>query len=195
MNLDDNNRLLYDEETYSGVSNMKVLALSTNYEPLGVISWYRAVSLIYSNKVTTLEEYDEVIRSPSISMKAPAVVVFKHGNSYRRKTSSIRFSRKNVWIRDEGRCQYCQKHVSLNTFTIDHIVPKTLGGKTVWDNVVTCCYVCNQKKGDKPLKDCGLKLNKIPKKPNQLPYIQEVSEGFYSPDKGIPSAWKFYLER
>ena len=69
---------MYDDETSNGVPYMKVLALSSNYEPLGVISWIRAVTLIYSNKVTTLEEYDHEIRSPSISIKAPAVVLFKN---------------------------------------------------------------------------------------------------------------------
>ena len=69
---------MYDDGTSNGVPYMKVLALSSNYEPLGVISWIRAVTLIYSNKVTTLEEYDHEIRSPSISIKAPAVVLFKN---------------------------------------------------------------------------------------------------------------------
>jgi 5-methylcytosine-specific restriction endonuclease McrA len=186
---------MYDDGTSNGVPYMKVLALSSNYEPLGVISWIRAVSLIYSNKVTTLEEYEHEIRSPSVSIKAPAVVLFKNGYVGKSHKNSIRFSRKNVWIRDEGRCQYCLKNVSLATFTIDHIVPKTSGGQTCWNNVVTCCYTCNQKKGNKSLKDSGFKLNIIPKKPNRLPFVQEIADGLYSKDKGIPAAWKFYLER
>lgn len=186
---------MYDDETSNGVSNMKVLALSSNYEPLGVISWYRAVTLIYSNKVTTLEEYEQVIRSPSTSMKVPAVVVFKNSNIGKRRKPSIRFCRKNVWIRDEGKCQYCKKEVSYATFTIDHVIPKTAGGQTAWNNVVTCCYSCNQLKASKNLKEVGFYLSKQPKKPNNLPYIQELSDGQYNLDMGIPEAWKFYLER
>ena len=185
---------MYDE-TSNGVSKMKVLALSTNYEPLGVISWARAVTLIYSNKVTTLEEYDEVIRSPSMSMRVPAVVIFKNNAIGKRRNSAIRFSRKNVWTRDEGRCQYCQNHVTFATFTIDHIIPKTSGGKTMWENVITCCYGCNQKKANKSLKESGFKLVKQPKKPNKLPYLQEATDGYYNIEKSMPIAWRFYLER
>lgn len=186
---------MYDDGTSNGVPYMKVLALSSNYEPLGVISWIRAVSLIFSDKVTTLEEYDHEIRSPSISIRAPAVVLFKNSYVGKKYKNSIRFSRKNVWLRDEGKCQYCQRSVSFSTFTIDHVVPKTAGGQTTWTNVVTCCYSCNQKKGNKSVKDVGFKLFNIPKKPNRLPYTQEISDGVYSPDKNIPSSWKFYLER
>lgn len=186
---------MYDDGTSNGVPYMKVLALASNYEPLGVISWIRAVSLIYSNKVTTLEEYEHEIRSPSVSIKAPAVVLFKNSYIGKKIKSSVRFSRKNVWMRDEGKCQYCHKIVTLSNFTIDHVIPKTAGGQTCWDNVVTCCYSCNQRKGNKSLKDSGFLLNKIPRKPVRLPYIQEVTDGNFNPEKGIPSAWKFYLER
>lgn len=186
---------MYDDGTSNGVHHMKVLALASNYEPLGVISWIRAVSLIYSNKVTTLEEYEHEIRSPSVSIKAPAVVLFKNNYIGKKIKNSVRFSRKNVWLRDEGKCQYCHKNVTLSNFTIDHVVPKTAGGQTCWDNVVTCCYSCNQRKGNKSLKDSGFILAKIPKKPIRLPYIQEIADGSFNPDKGIPTPWKFYLER
>jgi len=186
---------MYDDGTSNGVPYMKVLALASNYEPLGVISWVRAVTLIYSNKVTTLEEYEHEIRSPSISIKAPAVVLFKNSYVGKRVKNSIRFSRKNVWIRDEGKCQYCQKNVTLSSFTIDHVIPKTACGQTTWDNVVACCFSCNQKKGNKSLKDSGYFLNKNPKKPIRLPYMQEVTDGSFNPEKGIPETWKFYLER
>jgi hypothetical protein len=174
-------------------SNMKVLALSSNYEPLGVIPWERAINLIFSNKVYTLEEYDSFICSPSTRMKAPAVILFK-GNKKTKYKRSIRFSRRNVWIRDEGKCQYCNGSVSFIAFTIDHVIPKTKNGKTVWENVVTCCYTCNQIKGEKSLKEINFKLLKIPKKPNKLPYLQEINDGYYNINN-IPESWKFYLER
>lgn len=186
---------MYDDEpSYEELKSMKVLTLASNYEPLGVVSWERAINLIFSNKVITLEEYDSIIRSPSVTMKIPAVIVFKNNKRGKQK-NSVRFSRKNVWVRDEGRCQYCGDHVSVSTFTIDHVTPKTAGGKTVWENVVACCYECNQKKGDKHLKDLNFKLIKMPKKPSRLPYIQEISDGYYNLEKNIPQSWKFYLER
>jgi len=184
---------MYDGRT-TGDLSMKVLALSANYEPLGVVSWERAITLVFSDKVSVIEEYDCFVRSPSVEIKIPAVIVFKKsfmGN----KRNSVRFSRKNVWIRDEGKCQYCHVHVSLSTFTIDHVIPKKLGGKTIWDNVVACCYSCNQKKGDKSLKEAGFKLFKVPRKPFKLPYLQEITDGQYNLEKNIPQEWKFYLER
>lgn len=173
------------------VDNMRVLALSSNYEPLGTISWQRAVGLLFSDKVSTVGEYDEELRSPSFSMKIPSVVVYK-SNKWR-KANSVRFSRQNVWIRDEGRCQYCNLRVSVKTFTLDHVIPKSSGGKTTWDNVVTCCYGCNQKKGDKTLKQAGMSLQKAVVKPSSLPFIQ-VSEAHYT-SEGLHPTWQFWLNR
>lgn len=173
---------------------MKVLALSSNYEPLGIISWHKAVTLLFTNKVTALEEYKEIINSPSITMRMPAVILFKSNKRGKRK-NSIRFSRKNVWLRDEGKCQYCNKSVSFDTFTIDHVIPKTAGGKSIWENVVVSCYGCNQKKGEKSLNELSFKLIKLPKKPNNLPYVQEVTNNYNETSNNIPLEWKFYLER
>ena len=170
---------------------MRVLALSSNYEPLGTITWEKAVNLIFLDKATTVGEYDEEVHSPSVTMKIPSVVVYK--NNRWRKTNSVRFSRQNVWIRDEGKCQYCNLRVSVKSFTLDHVNPKCCGGKTTWDNVVVCCESCNQKKADKTLKDVGFKLLKPPKKPHSLPFVNEI-KGFYNENYLHPS-WKFWLNR
>ncbi len=170
---------------------MRVLTLGTNYEPIGTISWKKAVALVFLDKVITLEEYDEEIRSPSFSMKIPSVIVMK--NSKMRRINSVRFSRKNVWLRDEGLCQYCSKHVNVNNFTIDHVNPKFAGGKTTWDNVVVSCYDCNQKKGEKTLKESGFKLLKVPRKPPSLPFVNEIV-GFYN-QNFLHHTWKFWLNR
>jgi 5-methylcytosine-specific restriction endonuclease McrA len=168
---------------------MKVLTLSHTYEPLGVINWEKAITLLTSGKVKTLSEYDEEVRSPSISFKIPSVIVFNHNK--RNKVKSVRFSRKNVWVRDEGKCQYCGIGVNSQEFTIDHVTPRVRGGTTVWNNVVTCCYPCNQKKGDKTLLQAGMKLRKNPIKPDTLPYIQDIE--FYNFGTKIPESWKFWL--
>ena len=170
---------------------MKVLILAPNYEPIGTISWKKAVALLFLNKVTKLEEYDEEIRSINFSMKIPSVIVMKNGKM--RRINSVRFSRRNIWLRDEGKCQYCNKSVSIKQFTIDHVHPKAAGGKTSWDNVVVSCYDCNQKKGEKLLKDCNIKLKKIPRKPLTLPYVNEIV-GFYD-DNYLHPTWKFWLNR
>jgi 5-methylcytosine-specific restriction endonuclease McrA len=168
----------------------RVLALGSNYEPVGTISWKKAVTLIFSNKATTLAEYEEEIKSPTFSMKLPSVVVYK-GNKWK-MVNSVRFSRKNVWVRDEGKCQYCLTDVRLDSFTIDHVNPKSRGGKTLWDNVVTCCYSCNQKKGEKTLKEVGFKLANPVKKPSKLPFFTELNT-FYNFDSQIHPSWKYWL--
>ncbi len=170
---------------------MRVLALSSNYEPLGTIPWQKAVSLLFMNKVMSVGDYDEEIRSPSFSMKIPSVIVYK--NNKWNKRNSVRFSRQNVWIRDEGRCQYCEEKVNIKTFTLDHVNPKSQGGRTTWDNVVTCCYACNQKKGDKTPKQADMKLSKTAVKPHSLPFIQ-TSEAYYT-DRGLHPTWQFWLNR
>lgn len=169
---------------------MKVLTLSPTYEPLGVIDWEKAITLFCSGKVHVLSEYERAIRSPTTEIKIPSVVVFKRGKNSKR--NSIRFSRKNVWIRDEGRCQYCGCEVSIKNFTLDHVVPRTLGGTTVWTNVVTCCASCNQRKGDKLLHKCGMKLRKTPSKPATLPYVQDV-DYYAGYNNKMPEDWKFWL--
>lgn len=170
---------------------MRVLTLSPNYEPIGTVSWKKAITLVYMNKVHMLEEYDEEIKSPSMTMKIPSVIVLKTGKW--KRINSVRFSRTNVWIRDQGRCQYCNKHVSIHTFTLDHVHPKCYGGKTVWENVVVSCYDCNQKKGEKTPKEANLNLLNAPRKPNNLPFINEIV-GHYNENYLHPT-WKFWLER
>jgi 5-methylcytosine-specific restriction endonuclease McrA len=170
---------------------MRVLTLAPNYEPIGTISWKKAVALVFLNKVTTLEEYEEEIKSVNFSMKIPSVIVLKSGKM--RRINSVRFSRRNIWLRDEGKCQYCNLNVNVKQFTIDHVHPKHAGGKTSWDNVVVSCYNCNQKKGEKSLKESGFKLDKPPRKPISLPYVNEIV-GFYNENYLHPT-WKFWLNR
>lgn len=183
---------------YHGVSmwrrglNMKVLALSSSYEPVGVIPWTKAVNLLYDKKVSVLETYDREIRSPSVCMKMPSVVVYKQ--SFFRGKRGIRFSRKNIFLRDEGLCQYCNKMVKFSNFTLDHVVPKWKGGLTSWDNIVTCCYSCNQKKGEKTVKEAGMYLYKLPKQPATLPYVSEIDD-YYLTEKIIPETWRFWIGR
>jgi 5-methylcytosine-specific restriction endonuclease McrA len=171
---------------------MRVLALGVNYEPIGTISWQKAINLLCSDKVSAIEEYEREIKSPSISMKIPSVVVYKHSRG--KRVNSVKFSRKNVFIRDEGKCQYCNAEVSVNDYTLDHIHPKTRGGTTSWENVVVSCYACNQKKGEKTLKEVGYNIKKQPKKPQVLPFINHI-DNYYDLDNNIPATWKFWLAR
>jgi len=169
---------------------MKVLALSQTYEPLGVIAWEKAMTLMLSGKVFPLAESERIIRSTTKEFRVPSVVAFKFNKKARVK--SVRFSRRNVWIRDEGKCQYCGINVGMSDFTLDHVIPKTHNGKTVWNNVVTCCVPCNQKKADKSLQQIGMRLIKPVVKPSTLPYVQDV-EFYFNHGNSLPEEWKFWL--
>jgi len=115
--------------------------------PLSAIDWQSAIRYIWLDKVKVLHEYEDwVVKSPSHSIAVPAVIML---NDYWQPTARVRFNRKWVFLRDNYQCQYCHKDLTSKECTIDHVVPVSKGGKTVWHNVVTACYSCNNNKGNK----------------------------------------------
>lgn len=148
---------------------MNVLVLDRSYQPHRIISWQRAITMWFQDKVEVLEEYDEDIRSVSICIKMPAVVRLLHRINGRKK--AVKFSRINVATRDDYTCQYCGTQYPLKKLTYDHVIPRARGGKTNWENIVMACYDCNSKKGHKMLKDTRMHLRKTPVKPKTLPVI------------------------
>ena len=131
----------------------KVLVLNQSYQPLMVIGAKRAICLLLSEKSECIQNYSEVIRAQSFSIKLPSVIrVNKYIRFFR---SEVVLNRTNILKRDNNTCQYCSKKV--NSMTIDHIIPKKKGGKDTWENLVAACSKCNTKKGDSLLD----KINKI----------------------------------
>lgn len=118
-----------------------------NYLPLSAVSWQDAVKLILLDRVIVLEEYtDWEVHSPSITLKVPSVIITKEYMNYKR---TVRFSRKNLYLRDLYQCQYCFDRFPDHELTIDHVVPRAAGGKTSWENCVAACQQCNTRKGHK----------------------------------------------
>ena len=114
--------------------------------PVSVIDYKRAIKLYFLEKVTVLDWYEDWdISSPSFSMKVPATIMTK---KYYKGTSKISFSRFNVHLRDEFKCQYCGTQEQYSELTMDHVKPRSHGGKATWENIVTCCKPCNTKKSD-----------------------------------------------
>ena len=111
------------------------------------------------DRIDVLAEYNTLVHSPSISIRIPSVVVLK---DYVRPVRSAVFTRFNLFLRDEFKCQYCGIGDDL---TFDHIIPKSNGGKTTWENVVAACSKCNLRKGSTPLGSSKLKLIKKPIRP------------------------------
>lgn len=162
------------------------LMLSQSYEPLQIISWQKAITLLFKGQVEVISEHDGVLRSTSLVIKIPAVVrLLKH---FRRPRKPVKFSRVNIYARDDYRCQYCQKKCSIAELTYDHVVPRSQGGKTEWTNIASCCGECNSKKGGRTPAQAKMKLRRAPVQPTTTPAIViQVSR------ESCPAAWRDYL--
>jgi 5-methylcytosine-specific restriction endonuclease McrA len=127
------------------------LVLNSAGIPVSIVSWQRAITLYFMEKAVILAEYkDQPVRSINFSMFIPAVIQCIQSNYMpKRFVRTLPFSRRNVYVRDNGSCVYCGRKVSLANFTFDHVIPQSKGGKTTWNNVVVCCMRCNNKKGNK----------------------------------------------
>src|SRR5262249_24777376 len=163
----------------------QTLLLTPWMMPHKVIPWQTAITLLFLDKVEVLEEYEEEIRSPSVALRAPAVVRLKKAiGSVKR---GVKFSRLNVFTRDGFRCQYCGQRKRMSELNYDHVVPRDKGGKTIWENIVTSCYACNDRKGNRTPEQAGMKLLKKPLKPAALPISALSLDG-----TTIPEPWGNY---
>lgn len=159
-----------------------VLVLNQNYEPISICSAKKAVILIFLNKANMVENYDASIHSISLEIPYPSVIRL---NRYVNKPfQKVSLNRRNIIKRDNHSCQYCGKN--HQPMTIDHIIPKSLGGNESWENLVCACMRCNNKKGSRTPEQAGMKLVKIPRKPSHLFYMQHLA-GFGH------TSWNEYL--
>jgi 5-methylcytosine-specific restriction endonuclease McrA len=152
---------------------MRTLLLNPWMAPHKIISWERAVVLLVLDKVDVLEEYDVEIRSLTWALRTPAVVRLKKaigGNKH-----AVRFSRINVYTRDGFRCQYCGERKGMRELNYDHVIPRVKGGKTAWENIVTSCYACNDRKGSRTPSEAGMTLLRKPFRPSSLPVTPVLS--------------------
>ena len=155
-----------------------------SYYPLSLWSWQDSIKSVFLNRVSIVSYYDRVVRSPSFSMKLPSVIALK---DYIKPLRNPNFTRFNVFLRDKFSCQYCG---SKNELTFDHLLPRSKGGKTDWENVVTACSSCNVQKGGRLLEKSGMKLSSIPFAP--------TTEDLHRNGKNFPpnflhSSWMDYL--
>jgi len=153
--------------------------------PLSTIGWEEAIRYLVTDKAVVLEWYDDwVVHSQKWETKVPAVMILKE---FQKKKNTVRFSKQNVFLRDGYRCVYCEEDLNRKTATLDHVLPSSHGGKTVWENCVTACGPCNASKGN------NKKI--VPKaKPYKPTYFQLAEKRKrMSWDHQHPS-WKNYLE-
>ncbi len=165
------------------ITNRSVLVLNQTYEPLHICNVKRAIVLLIEDKASMVGVVDHLaICSASSEFPVPSII---RVNRYVRIHNWFAVLNKaNIFRRDGHTCQYCG--ATGIPMTIDHIVPKVLGGKETWENLVTACIHCNSKKGDRPLESSGMELKSIPKRPHKVHTLQR----FY----GAPlEEWRPYL--
>ena len=134
---------------------IKILVLNYSYEPLQFCTAKRGIIMVLSGRAENLESNGYVVRSPTLTYPLPAVI--RTLKMIRRnRATSVSFSKKNILKRDNYTCQYCGH--SGNLLTVDHVHPKSRGGKSNWTNVVVACKPCNLKKGNQSLKEIGMQL-------------------------------------
>lgn len=155
-----------------------------SYYPLSLWSWQESVKAVFLDRVNIISHYERAVHSPSFEMKLPSVVALK---SYVRPALYPAFTRFNVFLRDHFSCQYCGCSDEL---TFDHVIPRSKGGLTRWDNVVAACAPCNLKKGGKMPRVAGMV-------PSQKPYRPTVHElhrnGRRFPPNFLHESWMDYL--
>ena len=155
-----------------------------SYYPLSIWCWQDAVKSVFLNRVSIVSNYKRKIRSPSFEMNLPSVIALK---SFIQPSKNPNFTRFNVFLRDKFACQYCGDRKDL---TFDHLLPKSKGGLTDWNNVVTACSSCNVRKGGKLYEHCDLKLANKP----YAPTVEDLHKnGRNFPPNFLHVSWMDYL--
>lgn len=162
----------------------RVLILNASFEPLHVCSVKRAIHLLMTEVASRVEDANAVLRTPSSVVQVPSVVRL---NRYVRRPfrQRVSFNRKNLFRRDDHTCQYCGERG--NDLTLDHVLPRSRGGKTTWENVVASCRRCNSRKRDRTPEEANMRLDRPPKAP------RFVFTSAYGLIKDVDPAWRNYL--
>jgi 5-methylcytosine-specific restriction endonuclease McrA len=155
-----------------------------SYYPLSLWSWQDSLKAVFLDRVNIVSEYDTVVRSPTTEIRLPSVVSLK---TYVKPSRHPAFTRFNVFLRDKFACQYCG---SPDDLTFDHVLPRSKGGQTTWENVVAACSPCNLRKG-------GFLMHEVKMFPRQKPFCPSVSQlhsnGRLFPPNYLHQSWMDYL--
>ena len=154
--------------------------------PLSTIGWQEAIRYMVLNKATVLEWYDDwIVHSASWETRVPAVIML---HEFQKKKTNVRYSKQNVFLRDEYICQYCGVEVNRKTATLDHVLPSSMGGLSTWENSVCACGSCNGKKGS----STKMKPLSKPWKPNYYQLIEKRKKMKW--DRLSHESWHYYLQ-
>ena len=137
-----------------------VLVLNASYEPINICAARRAIVLVLKGVAMTEEENGHFLHAARVALRVPSVIRLLE---YRRIPHQTRaLSRKNILLRDRNTCQYCGEGLSAGDLTLDHVVPRSRGGASTWENLVACCHSCNRRKGNQLPNEAGMKLMREP---------------------------------
>jgi len=182
--------------------NAAVLVLNRHYQPVHVTNVRRAFSLLYQGVARAIDEQyrlldfeswaavtvaaqEEAIHSPSRAIRVPRVVVLvAHAHLPRHR---VRFSRLNVYARDESTCQYCGRRLPRSELNLDHVLPRSRGGSTSWENVVCSCVACNLRKGGRTPEESGMRLLRAPARPRWTAVFRNATR------RAIYREWRPFL--
>lgn len=163
-----------------------VLVLDVDFRPLRVDDWKRAFADVMLGKQEVIEySRDRTIQGVSRTYPMPSVVRLLR--RFKRDRIRIKFSRLNIYARDGFVCQYDGRRYATEDLTFDHVVPRSRGGKTCWENIVACCVGCNAEKADRTPQEAGMKLLRAPRKPHALPTVTVKMDA-----TRIPPEWAGY---
>jgi 5-methylcytosine-specific restriction endonuclease McrA len=138
-----------------------VLVLNASYEPINICAARRAIVLVLKGLAMPEEENGHYLHAARLAMRVPSVIRLLE---YRRIPHQTRaLSRKNILLRDRNTCQYCGLVLPSGELTLDHVVPRSRGGSSTWENLVACCHTCNRRKGNHLLSETEMKLVKEPR--------------------------------
>jgi 5-methylcytosine-specific restriction endonuclease McrA len=158
-----------------------------SYFPLSLWSWQEAVKAVFLGRVNIVSEYEQTVRSPSFEMRLPSVISLKEYVTSARRPAFTRF---NVFLRDRFACQYCGDGFPTQELTFDHVIPRSRGGRTNWENVVTACGECNLVKGNRLPRETGMFPIHEPCQPSTFE-LQENGRCF--PPNFLHQSWRDFL--
>ncbi len=158
-----------------------------SYFPLSLWAWQDAVKAVFLDRVNIIAEYEHEIHSPSIKMRLPSVISLREYVKMDRRPAFTRF---NVFLRDGFTCQYCGDRYHAEWLTFDHVMPRSRGGRTTWENVVAACQSCNLVKSNRTPEECAMPVLR----PARVPTAYELQKnGRRFPPNFLHESWNDYL--
>lgn len=205
----------------TNVMNERVLVLNSSWVPVNVTTVFEAVCMVFHERALVVDpetyatysferwvdnwgdaaryaqiEAARLIRSPSTTFVAPEIVLCRDykGMGTGRTVRRPKFSRRNIYLRDKSTCQYCGKKRAYEDLNLDHVIPKSKGGRMDWANIVLACVACNDKKRDRTPAEAGMRLIRTPRVPDAAELKTSLMDTLKRKlGRNVPKTWEHFL--